>query len=121
MSELYCTVHFHYSEENLPKYVTDFMEHEFMKARDVAVDAINPLLDVWNKDYTDPVLGEDDMKYNSYISIKENEVLGSINRLLDSPVKLWADEYGDIAGKFKVNGKTIIMHMTIKLLNEDRA
>lgn len=116
MSELYCTVHFHYSEGGLPKEITNFVESQFMKARDEAIKLLNPHYEEWNNDYT----GSDE-EYNRYISSKQNAILEEFNRKWMGPVKLWADEYGDIAGKFKVYGKAITMHMTIKLLNENRA
>lgn len=118
-SELYCTVHFTYSEESIPKTIKDFVESQFMKARDEAIKLLNPRYEEWNAQYDKEVNVEDDMEYNAFIQSKHNEVLDRFNRVWMGPVKLYSDEYADICGKFKMFDKTVTMHMRIELLNEN--
>lgn len=116
--ELLCNVIFTHSEEGLPDWIKKFTENEFMKARDKAIELLNPHYEEWNAAYTKEVTGEDDMEYNAYIQSKQNAILDEFNKTWMSPVKLYSDEYADIAGKYKIFNKTYTVHMSIKLINE---
>ena len=114
-----CMVKFNFSDESLHWIVKDFMTREFLRARDKAVDLINPHLEEWNNSYTDAVNGEDDMKYNAFIADKQNKVLDEFNKKRLSPVKLFADEYADIAGKFKIYKKEYTIHMILEPVSKE--
>ena len=105
-----CYVNFIFSNEDVPENVRNEMIKCYNIMRDIACKAVNPMFEEWNALYTDEVHGIDDMVYNSFISDKENEVFSIINKLMFvSPVKLWADEYADIRGKFKWKGKEVLI------------
>ena len=95
--ELLCKVFFNHSDESLPEEIKKFTENEFMKARDQAIQLLNPHYDEWNAAYTKEIKGEDDMEYNAYIQSKQNAILDDFNKMWFSPVKLYSDEYADIA------------------------
>lgn len=97
-----CMVKFIFSDESLPEVIKKSVARDFLRARHEAVDLLNPHFEEWNNSYTDEVNGEDDMKYNAFIADKQNEILDEFNKKWISPVKLFADEYADIAGKFKL-------------------
>ena len=117
-SNLYCEVIYTHSDESIPEWVKKFTQGMFMKARNEAIKLLNPHYEEWNEAYTDEVTGEDDMKYNSYIQGKQNEILEQFNKKWMGPVKLFSDEYADIAGRYKIFGKEYNLHMSIKLINE---
>lgn len=111
----YFKANFHFSGWVLPAAKELYIKaYNMMRAE--AVDLINPMLEVWNAEYTDEVNGEDDFKYNSYIADKEQEILDGINaKLCDSPVRLYADrETADIRGRFSFLGKEITMYVTLE-------
>lgn len=121
-SQLYCTVHYTYSEPVYPGFKQIF-ERQFMKMRDEAVDLLNPHYEEWNAAYNKEVTGEDDMEYNAYIRSKHREVFGPLNEKHKNDIpmlkfRLDSDEYADIIGVIDWAGKEIIMHMSIKLINE---
>lgn len=117
-SKLYCHVIFTHSDESLPECVKKFAEGTFMKARNEAIEFLNPHYEEWNAAYDKEVSGEDDMEYYAYIQHKHNEILDQFNKTWMGPVKLYSDEYADIAGRYKIFGKEYTLHMSIKLINE---
>ena len=117
-SKLHCNVFFHYSDEDLPDHVKDFTKNEFLRAREKAIELLNPHYEEWNAAYDKEVSGEDDEEYNAYIRNKQNAILDEFNRTWMGPVKLFSNEEADIAGRFQIYGKEYTMYMTIKLINE---
>lgn len=112
-----CNVNFDYSAHGIPNLIKNFVESEFMKARNEAIELLNPHYEEWNEAYTDPVEDEFDKKYNSYICSKQNAILDEFNKTWMGPVKLYSDEETcAIRGKFKIFGKTVTMGMTIEIL-----
>ena len=116
MQQLKCHLIFTYSEEGIPEVIKTFVENSFLAARNEAIELINPHYEEWNAAYTKEVTGEDDMEYNAYIQKKHNEILEGFNKKWMGPVKLYSDEYADIAGRFIIFGKTYTMHMSMKLI-----
>ena len=118
-SQLYCTVHYTYSEE-VSETMKALIEKIFMILRSEAVDLLNPHYEEWNNEYDKEVTGEDDMEYNGFIQKKQIEILDKVNKKYwFLPLKLSSDEYADIIGVFEDKGKNVIMHMSIKLINEN--
>ena len=107
-------VNFIFSDDSLPRFIKDQVAKDFMKMRSKAVDLLNPRFAEWNASYTEPVNGEDDMVYNAYISEKENGILQEFNKQYNGSLELYADEYGDIAGKFKLFNQEYTIHMTLE-------
>jgi hypothetical protein len=123
MAELLCTVHFKYSNENIPEEIKKVLEKYFMCGRDIIVGMLNPHYEEWNALYNKEVTGEDDMEYNEYIQTKQQAIIDRFNRMaknsFHTAVEFYSDEYADIAAKFKYNEEIVTMHMGIKLLNEE--
>lgn len=118
-SKLYCNVFFNYSVEGIPECVKKILENQFMAARDEAIKLLNPHYEEWNAEYGKEIVTEDDeKKYNAFIQNKQNKILAEFNKTWMGPVKLYAGEDADIAGKFKVFRKEYTMRMSIKVLNE---
>ncbi len=115
--DLLCTIEYSYSKENISNDVRWIAEHVFLEMRNKAIKSINAHFEEWNKEYEE-MYRDDNSRYNEFIQGKENEVLKAFNDIWKRSVKLWADEEGDIAGKFIHEGEEIVMHMGIKLLNE---
>lgn len=113
---------FNYSEE-IPQEVKDYVEEEFVKVRNIAIDLLNPHYEEWNAEYDDVVNGEDDKKYNAFIRTKQNEILNEVNNHIcrKSLVKLYSDEHCDLVGVFRIarrrRVKTVKMHMSLKPMN----
>ena len=121
-NNLYCTVHFTYSEPVFPGFKKVY-EKFFMKLRDEAVDLLNPHYEEWNAEYDKEISGPDDLEYNTFIANKQREYLQIVNKKHEkdiSPLHLYLDsgEDADIMGKIPWAGNEIEMHMSIKLLNE---
>lgn len=122
-SQLYCTVNFTYSEPMTPLFRKVF-EKQFMRLRDEAIDLVNPCYEQWNKEYDKEVKGEDDLEYNSYIASKHREMFKPLNEKHKNdiaPLRMRLDsddENADIIGVINWAGRDIIMHMTIKIINE---
>lgn len=115
--EIRCTVEYVYSVEGIPDCIKKFLENQFMSARNEAIKLLNPKYEEWNEEYGKEIVTDDDLKeYNHFIQSKQNEILDAFNKTWFGPVKLYADEDADIAGKFKVFGNEYTMHMLIKLL-----
>lgn len=113
---------FNYSEK-IPQEVKDYVEEEFVKVRNIAIDLLNPHYEEWNAEYDDVVNGADDKKYNAFIRTKQNEILNEVNNHIcrKSLVKLYSDEYCDLVGVFRVarrrRVKTVKMRMSLKPMN----
>lgn len=122
---LYCKAFFNYEHEGneintLPEWVQKLTERYFMDARNEAVELLNPHYEEWNAEYgVSNIKGEDDKDYLAFIQKKQQDILDSFNKTWIGPVKLYSDEYADIAGRFKVLGETFTMHLSLKLLNEE--
>lgn len=114
-----CMVKFIFSDESLPEVIKNYVAKDFLRARHKAVDLINPCLEEWNDSYMDAVNGEDDMKYNAFIADKQNEILDELNKKWISPVRLFADEYADIAGKFKIYNNEYTIHMILEPVSKE--
>lgn len=116
MSEHYVTfkAEFHFTNENMPDFVKQIIVSDFYEARNEAIDLINPHFEEWNADYTDEVEGEYDSKYNAYIAHKENVILKAYNSSHKRIVQLYADEYADIKGRYKIFRWTGDVYVTLK-------
>lgn len=99
---------------DIPDVMKRFIESQFIKTRNEAIEFLNPHYEDWNAMYDKEVSGADDMEYNAYIQRKENEILEHFNKVWMGPVKLYADEYADIAGRVNVFGKEVTVHMSLK-------
>ena len=117
-SKLYYTLEFGYSYDRISKLMKNFVENEFLEARDEVIKILNPMYEKWNAEYDKDVTGEDDMEYNAFIQNKHNEIFDAFNRKRNRLVKLWSDEYADICGRFNYFGKVITMHVEMRLINE---
>lgn len=114
--QLLCHVYYTYDKDIIPDMFKCLVEERFLEARSEAIKLLNPRYEEWNAEYNKKVSGEDDMEYNAYIQNKQNEVLSEFNKTWSGMVKIWADEYGDIYGKFKYFDEEVAIHMSIKLL-----
>lgn len=107
---------FTYSSD-VPRRVRADVEQAFMLARRYALELINPNLRKWNIDFwTNHEVYVPE--YETYIQDRKNEVLEIFNQMWGGPVTLFADEYGDIAGRFTLKKfrrtEEIIMHVELK-------
>lgn len=99
---MYFRAVFKHSDDTIPDIYKRIAENYFMDARNKAIEFLNPHYDEWNASYNKEINGEDDMEYYAYIQNKQNEILEDFNRKNKCRVKLYSDEYADIAGKYKV-------------------
>ena len=113
MAEMTYNVNFHFvgiSEEDLGESRKRRIINEFLSLRHEFVDKVNPMYDIWNAAYTDPVSGEDDDAYNNYIMEKHKPYLELINvaaKKLGFAVRIDnnPEEPGDLCGVFKMRNK----------------
>lgn len=114
-NKMYFEAVFTFSEE-VPESVKEKAIMWYNWMRTMVVDETNPKFEEWNNAYTDEVTGEDDMKYNAYIASLENEICDRHNKIFSkiSPVRIFADQYADLAGQFKYGGRLITMHLSLK-------
>lgn len=118
MAELRCRPIFNYSSE-VSDNVKRIAEYYFIEGRNIIVDLLNPHYEKWNAEYTKEVSGEDDEEYNAYIQERQQLIIDMFNMAWNYPVTFFSDKYADIAAKINVAGEEVIMHMGIKLLNEE--
>lgn len=111
---------FHFSGDVWHPRAKELYIEAYNLMRTAAVDLINQMFEVWNAEYDKEVKGEDDLEYNGYIADKEQPLLDAVNRKYsNSPVKLYVDrETADIRGKFKFEGKTMTMFVTLEPLTK---
>ena len=107
---------FTYSE-NVPKHVRAKNEEIFMLARTYALELINPCIQRWSAEYCSGNHLYNEQDYNAFIRDKKSWVLETFNNMWGGPVKLFADECGEIAGRFvhkKIFGSNVdvVMHVT---------
>ena len=106
-------VNFHFigiSEEDLGESRKQRIINEFVSLRHIFIERANSLYDRWNAAYTDPISGEDDDAYNSYIREKQQPHIDAINKVAKTmgfAVRLdhLPQEGCDICGVFKLKNK----------------
>lgn len=104
---------FNYGDCKVRKSKKKACERYFMDARNRAVGLLNPHFDEWNNEYNETFGEMDEQKYGWFIQEKMQEILTVLNSALDYPVKLHADENGDIIGRFIYKGALVTMHMEL--------
>lgn len=90
--------------------------NEFFELRNIFVDDVNPMYDIWNKDYPDKVSGEDDEKYNSYIEEKHRPYIRKANEEAVKRkyvLRLDSFRHTDVCGAFKIKGKVCKIYLTL--------
>lgn len=112
--EIILTPVFTYGDCKVRKSKKKACERYFMDARNRAVVLLNPHFEEWNNEYNAQNDVMDEQKYRWFIQEKENEILTKLNDILDYPVKIHADDNGDIIGRFFYKGGLVTMHMELK-------
>lgn len=83
VQELMFGVDFHFigvKEEKISEKDKNDIINQFLALREVFCTLVNPMYESWNNEYTDPVSGPDDEKYNNYIVEKHRPIIEEINR-----------------------------------------
>ena len=104
---------FTYGDCKVRKSMKKACERYFMDARNRAVKLLNPHFEEWNNEFNAQNETMDEQKYGWFIQEKMQTILTEVNRILDYPVKLHADEDGNIIGRFFYKGALVTMHMEL--------
>lgn len=104
---------FTYGDCKVSKSKKKAMERYFLDARNRAAVLLNPHFNEWNKEYIFQNDVMDEQTYGWFIQEKENKILTNLNNILDYPVKIHADDDGDIIGRFFYKGGLVTMKMEL--------
>lgn len=94
---------FLFSNDTLSGWKKSILEREFVERREMAVDIVNPMFEIWNEEFDNLYPDKDGYsnEYSNFIREKQEYAINMANskRLnCSNYVKLRLDEIGDIFG-----------------------
>ena len=102
---------FNYGDCKVNRFKKHSCERYYLDARNKAVRLINPRLDEWNREFG-PISSEKDGEaYDRFIQKKMQSILTELNKILEYPVTMCAEENADIVGRFMHKGAVITMRL----------
>lgn len=114
---------FHYNRK-VSGLLKPFIEAEYVRLRNIAIDIINPKLDEWNADFpfaTTVVKDDDPLKYAggtdycNYIFKKQAPIIADVNQKhARGLVKLYCDKDCEIKGVYRSKKHVTTVYITLE-------